>query len=181
MKRENFKIINAIVWPEKFIPGETDNFVSNEVIVKDLDFEKVWLCLSDTVYWEKYYKNSSNIYMYNQASSQLIKETRFRFKTFGFDVEAQVKELEKSEGIVRLAWNGWNEEEGDGFLDVYHAWLVEKLTGNRVRILTQESQIGEPAKQMANEVPNPMLNGHQAWLDGLVAYVQNESKKNVRG
>ncbi|MGL2913875.1 NAD-binding protein [Helicobacter pylori] len=26
--------MNAIQWPEKWIPGETDNFVSNEVIVK---------------------------------------------------------------------------------------------------------------------------------------------------
>ncbi|WP_201739201.1 hypothetical protein [Helicobacter pylori] len=33
--------VNAIQWPEKWIPGETDNFVSNEVIVKGLDFKKV--------------------------------------------------------------------------------------------------------------------------------------------
>ncbi len=32
---------NAIQWPKKWIPGETDNFVSNEVIVKGLDFNKV--------------------------------------------------------------------------------------------------------------------------------------------
>ncbi len=32
--------MNAIQWPEKWIPGETDNFVSNEVIVKGLDFNK---------------------------------------------------------------------------------------------------------------------------------------------
>ncbi len=31
--------MNAIQWPEKWIPGETDNFVSNEVIVKGLDFK----------------------------------------------------------------------------------------------------------------------------------------------
>ncbi len=28
--------MNAIQWPKKWIPGETDNFVSNEVIVKGL-------------------------------------------------------------------------------------------------------------------------------------------------
>ncbi|WQR98427.1 hypothetical protein KVC81_03045 [Helicobacter pylori] len=33
--------MNAIQWPKKWIPGETDNFVSNEVIVKGLDFKKV--------------------------------------------------------------------------------------------------------------------------------------------
>ncbi|WP_405884081.1 MULTISPECIES: hypothetical protein [unclassified Streptomyces] len=54
-------------------------------------------------------------------------------------------------------------------LDVLHAWLVEDLPGGRVRILAQETQIGEPAAAPADERPNPMLNGHQAWLDGLVS------------
>lgn len=49
-----------------------------------------------------------------------------------------------------------------------HAWLVEDLPGGRVRILTQETQFGRPAAALAEERPNPMLNGHQAWLDGLV-------------
>ncbi|MFF5140224.1 hypothetical protein ACFY6U_10920 [Streptomyces sp. NPDC013157] len=49
-----------------------------------------------------------------------------------------------------------------------HAWLVEDLPGGRVRILTQETRIGEPAAALANERPNSMLNGHQARLDGLV-------------
>lgn len=31
----------VIQFPEKWTPGYTDNFVSNEVIVKDLDFTKV--------------------------------------------------------------------------------------------------------------------------------------------
>ncbi len=33
--------MNAIQWSEKWIPGEADNFVSNGVIVKGLDFKKV--------------------------------------------------------------------------------------------------------------------------------------------
>ncbi|MFE2583182.1 hypothetical protein [Streptomyces sp. NPDC059378] len=53
-------------------------------------------------------------------------------------------------------------------MDVLHARLVEDLAGGRVRILTQETQIGQPAAAPAQERPNPMLNGHQAWLDGLV-------------
>lgn len=47
-------------------------------------------------------------------------------------------------------------------------WLIEDLPGGRVRILTQESQIGKPAIELANTKPNPMINGHQDWLDGLV-------------
>ncbi len=44
--------VNAIQWPEKWIPGETDNFVSNEVIVKGLDFNKVVQHLRDASHWE---------------------------------------------------------------------------------------------------------------------------------
>lgn len=52
---------------------------------------------------------------------------------------------------------------------MYHAWIVEDLEGGPVRILTQESQIGKPARELAGKKPNPMLNGHQEWLDGLVS------------
>ncbi|STX60711.1 Uncharacterised protein [Klebsiella variicola] len=70
---------------------------------------------------------------------------------------------------ARIAWHGWSGEENTPErLDVHHAWLLEDLPGNRVRILTQETQNGEPAKAMASTRPNPMLNGHQEWLDGLV-------------
>lgn len=87
--------------------------------------------------------------MYNQDSTVLKNDTHFHFKTFGFDVEAQVEEydLDAENGVLRLAWHGWTKAEGGEFLDVYHAWLVQKLDRNRVRILTQESQIGTPAKE----------------------------------
>ncbi|MGL2833852.1 NAD-binding protein [Helicobacter pylori] len=39
--------MNTIQWPKKWVPGETDNFVSNEVIVKGLDFNKVVQHLRD--------------------------------------------------------------------------------------------------------------------------------------
>lgn len=165
----------SINFPEKFTPGLTDNFVSNEVVFKDLDFDKILDGLLDAGKWETYYENSSDVHMYNQDSTVLTNDTRFRFKTFGFDVEAQVEEydLDAENGVLRLAWHGWNEGEGDEFLDVYHAWLVQKLDRNRVRILTQESQIGTPAKELAKSVPNTMMLGHQAWLDGLVAFAKD--------
>jgi hypothetical protein len=53
-------------------------------------------------------------------------------------------------------------------MEIYHAWLVEDLEGQRVRILTQESQIGPVFKEWEGKKPNPMLLGHQDWLDGLV-------------
>jgi hypothetical protein len=36
---------------------------------------------------------------------------------------------------------------------VLHAWLVEDPPGGRVRLLTQEPQLGEPAAALASERP----------------------------
>ncbi|WP_314219262.1 SRPBCC family protein [Streptomyces zaehneri] len=68
----------------------------------------------------------------------------------------------------RLSWTAGLDGPPEERLDVLHAWLVEDLPGGRVRVLTQETQLGQPAAALAGERPDPMLNGHQAWLDGLV-------------
>jgi len=36
-----------------------------------------------------------------------------------------------------------------------------------VRILTQETQNGKPARDLAVAKPNPMINAHQEWIEGL--------------
>lgn len=163
-------MLNEIHWPKKWLPGTTDNFASNEIIVSNLSFENVVTNLIDTSKWESYYSNSSDIYMYNQESSVLQQDTRFKFKTFGFDIEAEMEELQIEKSIARIAWHGWNNEKDENFLDVHHAWLVEMLPQNRLRILTQESQIGVPAQTMANDPTNPMINGHQDWLNSLAQF-----------
>jgi hypothetical protein len=45
----------------------------------------------------------------------------------------------------------------------------ETIAAGRVRILMRASQRGKPAADLAVQKPNPVLNGHRAWLDGLVA------------
>jgi hypothetical protein len=55
---------------------------------------------------------------------------------------------------------------------MYHPWLIEDLPCGRVRILTQESQKGKLAQELAKKKPNVMINGHQDWLDGLAAAVR---------
>ena len=65
----------------------------------------------------------------------------------------------------------------DDRLDVHHAWLIEDLSGYRVRILTQETQKGKPAEDLAKAKPNPMINGHQDWLDGLVSAARGTMKQ----
>jgi hypothetical protein len=162
--------MNSIQWPVGYVPGFTDNFCSNEVIVKDLTVAKLWPLLVTPALWPTYYSNSANPRIYNSNSAELALADRFYFETFGFPVEAQVVELiaPVAGQAARIAWHGW-AGEGDSRLDVHHAWLLEDLPEGRVRILTQETQNGAPAKELAAAVPNPMINGHQQWLDGMVS------------
>ncbi|WPP01662.1 SRPBCC domain-containing protein [Pseudomonas sp. HR96] len=161
--------MNAIHWPQGFEPGYTDNFVSNEVIVAGLTAAQVWPLLSFAHKWPSYYGNSANVGFHDGKGPELADGVRFHFETFGFPVQAQCNEcVAPAAGEpARIAWHGW-AGEGDTRLDVHHAWLIEDLPGGRVRILTQETQKGRPAQELARTRPNPMLNGHQDWLDGLV-------------
>lgn len=162
--------MNEIFWPEGYLPGTTENFASNEVIVAGLGVAKVWPLLVQPHLWPSYYKNSADVQFYDGNGPELAQGVRFYFSTFGFTVEAQATEfvapMHGQPG--RVAWHGWSGE-GDDRLDVHHAWLLEDLSGGRLRILTQETQKGRPAAQLAVTQPNPMINGHQEWLDGLVA------------
>ncbi|WDV49722.1 hypothetical protein PV963_04775 [Streptomyces coeruleorubidus] len=54
--------------------------------------------------------------------------------------------------------------------------MAAELPRGRVRILTQETRIGRPAAELARQAPNPMLNGHQAWLDGLVRAASGKAR-----
>jgi hypothetical protein len=168
-----------IYWPDKFLPGTTDNYVSNEVIVKDLSAGDIWPLLVDITAWESYYNNVSRITA-PTTGNRLQQGDRFSFSTFGFpplpsEVMESIAPSPSAPG--RLAWRAWQEGDEESALDVYHAWIVEDLEHGRVRILTQESQIGKPAAQMASQKPNPMLNGHQDWLDGLVGAAKQRASK----
>lgn len=161
--------MNHIYWPEGYIPGSTDNYCSNEVIVKGLDADAVWPFLNDTDRWADCYENATDIRFYIGTGTELNAGARFRFTTFGLIVEAEVTEyVPPANGQpARVAWHGWCEGTEAERLDVHHAWLIETLEGGRVRILTQETQIGAPAKAMAVQKPNPMINAHQDWIEGL--------------
>jgi len=162
--------MNEIIWPESYVPGFTENFVSNEVIIAGLSAAQVWPLLSQALRWPTYYANSANVLFRDDGGPDLSEGMRFYFETFGFPVEAQCNEYIAPTPTQpgRIAWHGW-AGEGDTRLDVHHAWLIEDLCGGRVRILTQETQKGKPAEELAKARPNPMLNGHQDWLDGLVS------------
>lgn len=157
----------AIIWPDNFLPGTTDNYVSNEIIAKDITAAQVWALLADISKWTSYYKNCDSITP-PSSGPLLQKDDHFQFATFGFPpLNAYVKEsvAPSSPGVAgRIAWYAPVE---DG-VEVYHAWVVEDLPGDRVRVLTQESQIGEVFVGLREDKPNKMLLGHQDWLDGLI-------------
>lgn len=163
--------MNAIHWPANYLPGLTDNFASNERIVAGLHAADIWPLLTTPALWPGYYANAANVRFYDGKGPVLACGDRFYFETFGFPVEAQCNEFQAPANGQpgRVAWHGWAGEPGtNARLDVHHAWLIEDLDGNRVRILTQETQQGAPAKALHLTKPNPMINGHQDWLDGLV-------------
>lgn len=170
---------SAIIWPTRFLPGTTDNFVSNEVIAKDITAAQVWTLLADAARWESYYKNCSDVTP--PASKTLLQEDdTFHFATFGFPkLTCTVEEsVAPNSGppcsAGRLAWLA--DENG---IQVYHAWLVEDLDGGRVRVLTQESQIGKVFVDMRDDKPNKMLLGHQDWLEGLIAAARSEKVRQT--
>jgi hypothetical protein len=162
---------SAIIWPLHFQPGTTDNFTSNEVIAQGINASQIWALLNNISKWQSYYPNCAQITP-PSSGPMLEKGDTFHFSTFGFPVlESHVKEsVPPGDGQAgRLAWSASLEGGKDDAVEVYHAWLVEDLPNDRVRILTQESQIGKPAAALAGKKPNTMLLGHQDWLDGLVA------------
>jgi hypothetical protein len=136
--------LSDIIWPERYLPGTTDNYVSNEIVAAGLSAADVWPFLTNTSAWPTYYSNASEIHFHDGTGPELSLGARFRFTTFGFPVEAEVTEYEPPAvgKPARVAWHGWVEGDANSGLDVHHAWLFEDLPGGRVRILTQETQIG---------------------------------------
>ena len=111
------------------------------------------------------------------ARDRRWKNVRFYFETFDFPVEAEVVEYDApaagKPGRVTCHCRAGQKGAIDR-LDVHHAWLLEDLPGGQMRILTQETQKGKPTRNLATATPNPMINDHQNWLNGLVAATRKE-------
>lgn len=129
-----FNRCETFIFPQGYIPGESDNFCSNEVLVKGVQLENAWELLINPHQWTSYYANSANI---QYGKTHLALGEQFYFETFGFPVYAEVVELvEPRDGQAgRVAWHGW-AGKGETHLDVHYAWLLEELDGGRIRILT---------------------------------------------
>jgi hypothetical protein len=50
-----------IIWPQKYLPGTTNNYASNEVIMKGVTAGQVWPYLADITKYKSYYSNIGQI------------------------------------------------------------------------------------------------------------------------
>ena len=161
----------AVNWPARYLPGTTDNFVSNEVIVTGLTAGQVWPQLINTDRWPSYYEHITGISFPDGDGPELWQGTRFNFSAFGYPpTHTTVTEAvaPSPEGPGRLTFAGPLNHNGELVIDIAHAFLIEDLPGGRLRLLTQESELGPAAKELATQRPSPLVNAHLEWLDGLV-------------
>jgi len=161
----------AVNWPDRYLPGTTDNFVSNEVIVADLTAQQVWPQLVNTDRWVSYYEHITDISFPDGDGPELRQGMRFNFSAFGYPpTHTTVTEVAAPglEGPGRLTFAGPLNQNGELVIDIAHAFLIEDLPGGRLRLLTQESELGPVAEQLATQRPSPLVNAHLEWLDGLV-------------
>lgn len=182
----------AIVWPDKYAPGETDNFVSNERIVKGITANQIWRLLADITKWETYYANCSQIEP-PESGPILQKGDTFKFSTFGFPVlPCLVHEAVPPEGRRegRIAWSAALSGGPDEAVDVYHAWLIQELEGGRVRILPHPR---EPARSAGGGTVDSEAKQDASWSSRLarwtgcccawggVAFEKHQSRDNGLG
>ncbi|TYC51082.1 SRPBCC domain-containing protein [Weissella muntiaci] len=169
-------MLHEINWPSKYLPGTTDNFVSNEIIVSGTSVKEVWNNLVDTSKWGNYFNGVNNITVGNQGSTSFTHGVNFHFEKFGFPIDGQIMELIEpiDNKFAQIAWHGWQEVDGKISLEGYQVFTIDSYTDSLVRIITKESQLGEAAAEMSEQSPNPMLNGHQEWLDSLAQASKND-------
>lgn len=161
--------MNEIVWPEAYLPGTTDFYVSNETIVGGLNSEQVWPFLVETTQWHTCCPDISKVQFHDNGGPRLHRGSRIQFFFGTTLVQAEVQTcVGPSEGKPgRLSWHGWVERDGQCVLNAHCGWLIEDLPHDRVRILWQESLLGSLAQELARLKPNLVLPSHRQWVDGI--------------
>jgi hypothetical protein len=57
--------MSDILWPQGYVPGFTDNFCSNEVIVTGLALADAWPFLDTPARWPTYYANAADVRLHD--------------------------------------------------------------------------------------------------------------------
>ncbi|MGV0166983.1 SRPBCC domain-containing protein [Furfurilactobacillus sp. WILCCON 0119] len=165
-------MLHNINWSSVFEPGNTNAFISNEIVVKNIDMRALWDNLIDTRKWQDYYSEAKNIVVEDGETSLLNFGSRFTFETLGNAVRAEVMDFvapSEESPVARIGWRGMpSDQQGDNnVLYAYQSFLVEPLSNGSTRILLQESQSGEVARKQASMKPNPVITAHQTWIENL--------------
>ena len=145
-----------IRWPERYRPERTSVHVRNEIEIPAAN-EVVWAWLVRAKLWPTWYPNSKDVKI-EGGGADLAQSVKFRWKTFGVTLDSTVEEFVPPE---RLAWSARSLG-----IDVYHAWLVERLPSS-CHVITEESQNGLMARLSNAMRPNNMGRFHQVWLERL--------------
>jgi len=153
-----------IHWPAQHHPNLSAIHVVN-TLVMDVSPHAAWHHLIAAPKWPSWYPNSANVRLLETDSETLKLGMRFKWKTFGVNIECKVEEFEPQE---RLAWSA----KSPG-MTVYHAWLISPHP-NGCRVFTEETQNGFIPKITAAFMPKRIHKYHQIWLDRLNEIAQSD-------
>ncbi len=152
------EIIQAIRWPERYLPAAAEVFAHNEITIAAPP-ETVWAWLIRAESWPDWYANARHIHFISTSGPNLRNRSRIRWNTFGTRITSKVLEFEP---CTRLGWDA----HGIG-VEAYHAWVLTALPTGATHVLTEETQTGWLARLGKRLMPRRMERMHQLWLQGL--------------
>jgi uncharacterized protein YndB with AHSA1/START domain len=153
----------VIKWPERYHPSRAPIDVVNDLTIP-APCERVWAWLIRAPLWPSWYRNSSDVRLFDTPHSELRLGTMFTWRTFGVKIKSTVQEFVPCE---RLAWSA----RGFG-VDAYHAWLLLPEPAG-THVITEETQYGALARLQKVFMPGRMKRGHQLWLEKLSEQARN--------
>jgi hypothetical protein len=162
--------MNSIHWPEGYLPGFTDNFVSNEVIVAGLSAAQVWP-ISPPPPHGRPITPTAPIPPFSTAPARCSPTERASSSApSAFPSTRAATTMSLPPMVNRAASPGTagpvRKARRTGWTCITPGWS-RIWTGPRAHPDPGNAE-GEPAKELAKADPNPMINGHQDWLNGLV-------------
>jgi len=168
--------MNKIEWPNMFTPGLTDFFVSNEKIISGLNSSQIWPLISNPEMWPTYHKDIVQVELGENTNNHFGKGSKFKFKISDTIVNAEIDvfSIPTTHSPGQVSWIGHVNLNTENSLIAYLTWFFEDLSEGRLRILLQESLIGNPAKSLAQQRPNPALNAHYDWMMNLISAAETK-------
>ena len=113
----SYPVSKAIAFPPDFLPGNGDNFLSNEFYIDSSTAEEVWPFLEDAALWPTYYKKISKVEVKEQEGTKLKVGSKFSYKDalLKTDLECECLESQAPSGDKegRLMWKAVHESKGE--------------------------------------------------------------------